>query len=205
MNNDYLFNCMQEDYDDAFSEGVESFNENTDTQEFKKVKYYLRTSKFPLIPRQTIKYNDYRDIITGILIGEYNFGWCFALYVYPDQHIKTLNDWLQILNSLNVKNESIISLEYEGNGVNPREDSINIYSLKSMIKNNYDLREPPKELFNNSKNIFIKSLYRDYDDFLNRNNLMEGPKNLLRRKIDGRYCIDHGEGDFTFDYINGNF
>lgn len=194
------FNCTEADYGDAFSEGDQPFDNDTSDQEFKKVKYFLRTSKLSSITRQTIKYNKYGDIINGILIGEHNSGWCFGLHVYPDQHIKTLNDWIEIFNLLDVKNESIVYVEDNGNEIN--ECRIDIYNLKSVIKDGYSL-ESPKKIFNDCK--FIKSFYRDYEDFLNRNNLIEGPNNLLRRRIDGNYCIGHGEGNFAFDYINGNF
>lgn len=46
-------------------------------------------------------------------------------------------------------------------------------------------------------------IYRDLNHFLEMNNAELGPNNLLRHKIDGQFCIGHGEG--TWDYCIGDF
>lgn len=107
-------------------------------------------------------------------IGKSSAGWYFALHVYPEKDIKTLNDWKKLFS----QPSSFIFNEYE--------DEISIKEITEIITNRkWDYKKCTD------------------DKFLKDNYAEIGINNLLKRIIDGRHCIGHGEG--TWDYCIGDF
>lgn len=112
-------------------------------------------------------------------IGESSGGWCFSLRVYPhdEKPIRNLDDWRSFLVG------KVIEDEYGG-----------VITLDDMLK------------IITERSWYGDRAYRGYDgpvDFFRRNGCHDGPNSLLRRNIDGRRCVGHGEG--TWDYVVGEF
>ena len=123
-------------------------------------------------------------------IGKSSSGWTFSLHVYPDVDIRNWNDiQLECLHAIGkggwIKDEYGTAVEWEM--------FVNIVTERSSM-----------ETLEHS--VAICSAYGSWckgvDDYLERNNAIAGPNNLLRHKID-RCCVGHGEG--TYDYIVGEF
>ena len=114
-------------------------------------------------------------------IGKSSMGWTFGLYIYPQDDINDLDDWIKLFP------QGIIKDEY-GNMIQPEE-------MRSIIEDR-------------SGNIpfddktWIGMGYKDESDFHKRNSSCRGPNNLLRRQI-SFYCQGHGVG--TWDLITGDF
>ena len=104
----------------------------------------------------------------------------FALRVYPELGINTLDDWKKLFAEAN---NSILN-EY-GTTVSASE------MIDWITNRSWKKRE----------NCHL--LYKSWDDFHQRNHSEFGPNNLLRSKIDGDRCIGHGEG--TWDYFINEF
>lgn len=119
-------------------------------------------------------------------IGKSSSGWCFFLHVKPNKNIHTLDDWFLFFNS----SENIIIDEY--NQIIEPDNMMNIIINRSCNPKKWGLiaRSP---FFN----------YATKEEFLERNQALEGPNDLLRCIIDNKHCIGHGEG--TWDYIIGDF
>lgn len=113
-------------------------------------------------------------------IGKSSAGWCFGLHVIPEEGINDLEDWKKYWEKPNTE----IRDEYN-KVVRPEE------MLKIITKRKRDSPRacPPG--------------YRDYNSFLERNYAEPGPNNLLRHKVDPRFCVGHGEG--TWDLMVGSF
>ena len=109
-------------------------------------------------------------------LGKSSSGWCFSLHVYPDDGINTLNDLMNHIGDNQIYNE------YD-------EEISKAEFLNSVMERSW----PERDL----------SKYGSFDKFLDMNEAKLGPNNLLRHKIDGRFCIGHGEG--TWDYLIGEF
>lgn len=109
-------------------------------------------------------------------IGKSSAGWCFSLHVYPELGINTLNDWRKKLFSKGcIKNEYDELISYE--------------VMMAIITDRRSGRGPISN--------------EELDQILKDNHAVAGPNNLLRHRVDGRFCIGHGDG--TFDYIIGEF
>jgi len=109
-------------------------------------------------------------------IGKSSAGWCFALHVYPQEGINTLDDWKQEWAGKQIINEY---------GEPVTEEQM----LNHICKRTWD--QPGR--YNNERD----------EDFLKMNCAELGPNNLLRHAIDGMYTIGHG--DETWDYCVGEF
>lgn len=117
-------------------------------------------------------------------IGKSSAGWCFGLHIIPEEHLNSLDDWVQMLETGNWT----ITNEYG--------ESLSIEQLKEIITQ----RERKESLEKTFKpDFYSKSLHQ----FLKQNFAIIGPNNLLRSKIDGEHCVGHGEG--TWDLIGGDF
>lgn len=115
-------------------------------------------------------------------IGKSSGGWCFSLHVYPDQGIRTLEDWERIFRG----HGTLIKDEYERViSADEMVDVIRNRSWKERSKNT-----PP-------------TLYTSWDQFHEKNLSEFGPNGLMRHKVDMKYCIGHGEG--TWDLLIGEF
>lgn len=128
-------------------------------------------------------------------IGKSSAGWVFSLHVYPEghcygssydgeseppQYVDNLDDWIELFN----REGSWIEDEYG--------DKVTIDEMLDCIRN----REWPHD------RKFPTSRYNSFEEFLRKNQAVEGPNNLLRHEI-GDHCVGHGEG--TWDYLVGYF
>lgn len=118
-------------------------------------------------------------------IGKSSYGWCFSLRVYPEENIKTLDNWKVLL----AQRGSYIRNEYGG--------IINVNNLLSIIT------ERSNSSSWESRNYGDSAWYKNEDEFHRKNHSARGPNFLLRHKIDGVHCIGHGDG--TYDYLIGEF
>jgi len=109
-----------------------------------------------------------------IHIGKSSHGWCFALHVYPPL-IRTLNCWIEVWEI----GKCLITDEY-GCNMTPKEMHTVITDRSHPERPGYFTR-----------------------DLLEENFAEVGPNGLLRRKIDGIYCVGHGLG--TWDAMVGQF
>ncbi len=113
-------------------------------------------------------------------IGKSSAGWCFALRVYPEDGINTLEDWKKVLSG----DKIIIKDEYG--------DIIQLAVLLSTItdrnwKRNWEQKP---------------ASYDSWKQFHAANYSERGPYGLLRSRIEAT-CIGHGDG--TYDLINAEF
>lgn len=97
-------------------------------------------------------------------IGKSSGGWCFALHVYPDEGINTLEDWKELWSN------GAIQDEY-GDKVSKAE-MLKVITNRSWCNRGTGITK----------------------EFLEDNHAILGPNYLLRSKIDGRYCISYGLG-----------
>jgi hypothetical protein len=113
-------------------------------------------------------------------IGKSSGGWCFLLHVgLPDDDVpQTLEAWKEKFKEPN----SFIENEY-GERLEPDEMLAMILERSWAHKGHYE--------------------HDNWSAFLNLNNAVQGPNNLLRSKIDMCHCIGHGDG--TYDLIIGEF
>ncbi len=102
-------------------------------------------------------------------IGKSSAGWCFALHVYPEKGINTLDDWMDLFYG----SFSGIEDEY-GHWVTPAE------MLEQIVARSW-------------------SPATSYSPEFHRINYSElGPNGLLRCKVDGVHCIGHGKGTYDY-------
>ncbi len=114
-------------------------------------------------------------------IGKSSGGWCFGLHVYPVGDVMRLEDWVQKWQ------QGVIRDEF--GDVVPPSQMLTIITKRSGQRS--------------TKTDFRTMGYRDEADFLEKNQAEWGPSNLLRHRIDGRFCVAHGEG--AWDYLVGDF
>ena len=112
-------------------------------------------------------------------IGKSSGGWCFALHVYPEDGIATLDDWKRIWSGKTIKDEygKLVTEEEMLNQITNRRS-------KPMTEQG------------------LGSWYDSVAEWYSKNGAEPGPNNLARHRI-GHYCVGHGEG--TWDYIVGEF
>lgn len=115
-------------------------------------------------------------------IGKSSAGWCFSLHVDPSNGINNLEDVLKLIGRKKVVDEY-------GRGVSKKE------LIDKITKRSWHEREFPYQCTFEGKTL-------SKEQYLSRNDAVEGPNNLLRHKI-GDFCIGHGEG--TYDYLVGEF
>ena len=116
-------------------------------------------------------------------IGKSSGGWAFALRVYPELGINSLEDWLPLLVNQAV---TIYKEDYT---------SITLVELLRVIT----CRSWPHD----HNRAYSSPYYKDREEFLRINSAVEGPNNLFRARVDGTRCIGHGSG--TWDLIIGYF
>ncbi len=114
-------------------------------------------------------------------IGKSSAGWCFSLHIYPQDGIKTLEDWKPRF----VIPDAVIRDEY-GRVVTP-QDMADIISNRGSDETKWE--KTPMS-------------YTSWAEFHRQNYSERGPKGLLRHVV-GQFCSGHGEG--TWDYIEGEF
>lgn len=118
-------------------------------------------------------------------IGKSSAGWCFGLHVYPEasweteQVIEGLDAW----KALWAQEGSIIKDEY--GDIVTAEQMENIVTKRSTTHTYPDM------------------FYKTAEEFYEENHAAPGPNGLARHRIDGRFCIGHGEG--TWDLLVGEY
>jgi len=124
-------------------------------------------------------------------IGKSSYGWYFALHVYPGEENKpqNLEDWRKLFKTKG----SFITDEYG--------DKVTVKEMISTITKRTKPEPLPEELSEILKN--RKAYYGSVEEFLEANTAVIGEHNLLRSRIDNRFCIGHG--DSTYDLIVGDF
>ena len=108
-------------------------------------------------------------------VGKSSMGWVFALHVYPDEGINTMQDWEKLLTP-----DAVVKDEY---GVE-RAASVMLVAIKDRGN---DLSEEDRAKLRSHK-------VPEY--------AVAGPNGLLRSKL-SNHCIGHGEG--PWDYLVGEF
>ena len=108
-------------------------------------------------------------------IGKSSAGWYFALHIDPSKNLNSFTDWVAFLSSA----EGVIKNEYR--------DEISLKQMLSIITNRRGYKKP-----------FSKNA-----EWYNINNAEPAEYNLVRARIDGQFCVGHGDG--TFDYMQGDF
>lgn len=114
-------------------------------------------------------------------IGKSSGGWCFALHIDQDNGINDLPDWQA--------RWSAGKIEDEYGHAQTTEEMFDIVTERSINPEDWNGRK-----------------WYGYESELHfhRSNLSErGPRGLLRRRIDGKRCIGHGNG--TWDLVVGEF
>lgn len=106
-------------------------------------------------------------------IGKSSAGWAFGLHVLPEEGLSSLEDWRRAWGAPGATIED----EY-GSTVTP-EQMLGVITQRTGRGIPHD----PK--------------------FLEGNHAVEGPDFLLRSRVDGQYCVGHGEG--TWDLMAGEF
>lgn len=119
-------------------------------------------------------------------IGKSSGGWVFALHVIPERDLNSLDDWMALLR----KHEPTTEIRSEEGEV------LSIAELNDRIVDrrwHHSVEDRD----------FPDGWYRSLKDFYERNCAEPGPNNLIRSKVDGVYCVGHGEG--TWDLRAGEF
>jgi hypothetical protein len=91
---------------------------------------------------------------------------------------------------------------YPSKGINDLKDWIPFLQGKKIF-NEYDEEVSYQKLMDTITNRSWVPRTILSDDFLERNYAVNGPNGLLRTKINGRFCVAHGEG--TWDLVIGDF
>lgn len=138
--------------------------------------YYIK-EKFHLFDL----FNDVEH--TSKHIGKSSGGWCFSLHVYPDEGIHDLKDWISLFFS-----GKYMIFDEDGEKVSPE------VMMKIITEREWPYAKDPSS---------PPGRYESWAEFHRLNHSFDGPRNLLRHKVDGAHCISNGEG--TWDCIIGNF
>ena len=113
-------------------------------------------------------------------IGKSLDGWCFSLRVDPANGIYGLSDW-----QARWAQSSFVISDEDGNPVSPTM-MLGIISKREHKR----VKRPP-------------SCWREWLNLGARSHIEPGPYRLVRHRLDGLFCIGHGEG--TWDLIAGEF
>jgi hypothetical protein len=101
-------------------------------------------------------------------LGQSSGGWCFALRVYPEEGINTLDDWM-------------VLLQRPGSGV---FDELNrLIRLDALFRCIKDRWTEPKDRGEK----FYREQYAE-----------PGPNGMLRHKIMEGHCVGHGPGTWDY-------
>lgn len=111
-------------------------------------------------------------------IGKSSMGWCFALRVYAEQNINSLDDWIREFDKPGavIRDEYGVTIEKEG-------------MLATITKRS---RAAP-------------GLKGWTDEELARNHAVRGPNGLARHVFSDAYGRRSRAGEGTFDYCNYEF
>jgi hypothetical protein len=154
-----------------------------------KTNYYLRT------PSRWLPFH----LKERVYLGQSIDGWTFALHVMPEYDIYDLPDMITWLSAKLSSNQSVIT---DNNG---RHFSL-LSFLEVITKRScsYIIRYGwESDWWTKHPTAFRFYGYASEEGFHRLNASERGPSGLLRRQIDGKFCIDHGSG--TWDLCIGDF
>ena len=109
-------------------------------------------------------------------LGKSSYGWCFGLHIYPELNITTYHRLLDLI------------LERSNEGWTIQDEYGKTKSIEEFRDTVENRRQSGKGMT---------------QDWLSKNYAVKGPNGLARHRLDGRYCLGHGEG--TYDYLVGEF
>ena len=117
----------------------------------------------------------------GKHIGKSSFGWCFSLRVYPEEANEHGNGAILDLDGWKTawSDPKFVIVDEYGTEIHP-DDMLTYITNRSW----------------HASNVKDELWYE-------QNHACPGPNGLVRHKVDGRFCIGHGDG--TWDYIVGEF
>ncbi len=115
-------------------------------------------------------------------IGKSSAGWCFSLRV-DDGH-KDLDDWIA---------------EWSESGAYIEDEYGNEVTKEAMFRIITE-RCAPGQVPKRPEKPYG---YSSWDEFHLANGSEDGPCGLIRRKVDGTFCIGHGDG--PWDLVRGEF
>lgn len=125
-------------------------------------------------------------------LGKSSSGWTFALHVYPEKGIYTWAD---------IQFEIVYAIKDGGYIKDGYGDEVVEYNAFLEIVEERGCQQTFDHQFALAN--YYSPHIRSVEDYLQRNNAVRGPNNLLRSKIDNVHCIGHGKG--TYDYCVGEF
>ena len=131
-------------------------------------------------------------------LGLSAYGWTFALHVMPECDIHDLSDMIKwIEGRLSSKRSSIVDEYGSTCSLLQFLQIVTKRANTARIKNgwDYDWWSLPETI--------ATHIYTSEEQFHQMNHSERGPSGLLRRQIDGEYCIGHGSG--TWDLCIGDF
>ena len=109
-------------------------------------------------------------------IGKSSFGWCFALHVYPELGINSLDDWRQ---------------RWMEPGAAILDEADRVLLPEEMLEWISDRAGSGSPIVD--------------DAWLSANHAELGPHDLVRTPIDGKHCIGHAPNNGTWDLLIGEF
>ena len=126
-------------------------------------------------------------------LGKSSYGWVYSLRVYPEMGLRHFYEMEEYVTKVCgeggwIEDEygTVLEHQVEWFYIVKRRSS------KDNLRRQIDLTEG-----------FTNRRYSSIQHYLDENNAVEGPNNLLRHRIDGSFCIGHGEG--TWDYFASDF
>lgn len=123
-------------------------------------------------------------------VGKSSVGWHFAVRVYPERQINSLDDWLHMLRS----NHAVITDEYG--------QSVSFTDLVAVITDRRSLHPA----IDSVRELVWHGVYSSVENFLDANHAEFGLNGLVRSRIENFArggCVGHGAG--TWDYVVGEF
>ena len=148
--------------------------------------YYLKTRPYWV--------TSHLSSITHLGLSAY--GWTFALQVMPECGINDLPDMIKwIQEKLSSKRSNIVDEYNSTYSLLQFLQVVTIRSNTARIKGGWDASwwlDPTPPI-----------IYCSEENFHQINQSERGPSGLLRRQIDGEFCIGHGAG--TWDLCIGEF
>ena len=115
-------------------------------------------------------------------IGKSSGGWCFLLHCDPQGDVESIpRDLAGCIFKWSQPNCKILD-----------EDQVQV-PPEEMLEIIADRRGTPKILHG----------YKNWEQFHAENDSQDGPRCLLRHRLDPRFCYAHGDG--TYDLVTGEF
>lgn len=134
-----------------------------------------------------------------IHLGKSSFGWTYALHIRPECEVRTLNDLVKWLKDELGQFKS--PQQYWPRIADEYGSTLSLDEWLGVVTGRGVDRGWPDNWWD--QGVAGRSWYTSEEDFHRKNHSERGPNGLLRRRVNGEYCIGHGEG--TWDYCVGEF